>query len=268
MNHIADGYNKNPEYEWNRLVRDPYHTIEFSVYMHHITAHLQPGALILDAGGGPGRHTIELSRRGYEVILLDISEGLLEFAKAQIKLEAPDVRARIKDVIVGDVSDLSVFPDDNFDGVLCLDPLTYFPESSSRKRVLTELVRVAKPQTLVALSVCGYLAVLRTILRADSKSLIDGSLEQLKESGNTMVGRTLRHFFRAEELRKLAEAQGLETILMAGAEGLSEGLPEATNVISEDKEKWRSWTQVLLATSTDSTVVDMSGHMLYLGRKQ
>jgi len=268
MKNVADRYNQNPDREWDRLARSPYHTIEFLVYMHHITTYLQPGALILDAGGGPGRYTIELSRRGYEIVLLDISEGLLDLAKAHIKLEALDVQARIKDVVVGDVSDLSLFPDDIFDAVLCLDPLTYFPESSRREHALAELIRVAKPQTLVALSVRGYLAVLRTILRVDSKSLIDGSLEQLRMSGNTIVGGILCHFFRAKELKEMAEAQGLETILMAGAEGLSEGLPEATNATFEDQEKWERWTQVVVATSTDPTVVDMSGHMLYLGRKQ
>lgn len=268
MKDVADRYNQNAEHEWNRLIRSPYHTIEFLVYLHHITSHLQPGALILDAGGGPGRYAIELARRGYEVVLLDISEGELELAKAHIRSEALDVQACIKAVVVGNVKDLSLFPDGTFDAVLCLDPLTYLPDSEDQEHALAELVRVARSRALVALSVRGYLAVLRTILRVDSDSLVDGSLEQLRMSGNTMVGGVLCHFFRAEELKKLAESQGLETILMAGAQGLSEGLPEATNAIFEDKEKWERWTQVILATSTDPTVVDMSGHMLYLGRKR
>jgi len=84
MNSVAEGYNRNPEHEWNRLIKSPYHTLEFLVYMHHITTHLQPKSLVLDAGGGPGRYTIELSRRGYEVVLFDISEGLVDMAKSHI----------------------------------------------------------------------------------------------------------------------------------------------------------------------------------------
>ena len=49
-------------------------------------------------------------------------------------------------------------------------------------------------------------------------------------------------------------------------EALSDGLPEATNALSEEPEKWQRWFEVLLATSTDPTVVDMSSHMLYVGR--
>jgi hypothetical protein len=135
-------------------------------------------------------------------------------------------------------------------------------------RALGELIRVARPGAVVALSVRGYLAVLRTILRVDSKALIDGTLEQLVARGNAPVGGVACHFYRAGELKALAEAQGLETILMAGGEGLSDGLPEATNAIFEEPEKWEVWTQVAIETATDPTVVDMSGYMLYLGRKQ
>lgn len=264
---VADFYDQNREREWNRLTRSPYHTLEFLVYMHYITAHLPPGALILDAGGGPGRYTIELARRGYHLVLLDISKGELALARAFVESEPPDVQSHIRDIIVGDISDLSTFADDTFDAVLCLDPLTYFPEPEKQARALAELIRIAKPQALVVLSVRGYLAVLRTILRIDSNSLVDGTLEQLTANGNAPVGGVLCHFYRARELKELAETQGLETILMAGAEGLSDGLPEATNLIFEHPEKWEKWIQLVIETATDPTVVDMSGHMLYLGRK-
>ena len=232
LNSVADGYDQAPEREWDRLARDPYHSIELSVYLSHISAQVEPGALILDAGGGPGRYAIELIRRGYEVVLLDISKGLLQFASSRIEMEPREVQARIKDLVLGDVADLSRFADGSFDAVLCLDPLSYFPELDDRRRVMAELVRVAGPEALVAISVRGYLAVLRTILRVDPQSLTDGPLGQLKEYGNATVQGALCHFFRAGELRELAESHGLRTILMAGAEGLSDGLPEATNALS------------------------------------
>jgi ubiquinone/menaquinone biosynthesis C-methylase UbiE len=235
--------------------------------MHHIAAHVPPGAVILDAGGGPGRYTIELARRGYEVVLLDLSEGLLELAKAQIKAERADVQARVKDVVLGDILDLARFVDQTFDVVLCLDPLTYLPQPGQRTRALRELTRVTKPQGLVALSVRGHVAVLRTILRLYSDELTNGSIEAFTASGTTTAGGVPSRYFRAQELRELAEGHGLQTILMAGAEGLSDGLPEATNALFKDREKWETWKQLVMTMSTDPTVVDMSGHMLYLGRK-
>ena len=41
--------------------------------------------LVLDAGGGPGRYTIELAKLGYDVILLDLTSKLLEIAQEEIK---------------------------------------------------------------------------------------------------------------------------------------------------------------------------------------
>jgi hypothetical protein len=76
------------------------------------------------------------------------------------------------------------------------------------------------------------------------------------------------HFFRAQEIRYFSSAQGLELILMAGAQGLSDGLIAQTNDLYEDEEKWRLWEKLIMETSTDPTVVDMSSHMLYLGRKK
>jgi SAM-dependent methyltransferase len=42
---------------------------------------LPPGSAILDIGCGTGRHTIELSRRGYSVTGVDLSEGMLAQAR-------------------------------------------------------------------------------------------------------------------------------------------------------------------------------------------
>ena len=66
--------------EWDRLVKDPYHMLEFNTSMHFLREYLPTEGLILDAGGGPGRYTVELSKRGYDLVLLDITQGLLDIA--------------------------------------------------------------------------------------------------------------------------------------------------------------------------------------------
>ncbi|MBC8334272.1 MAG: class I SAM-dependent methyltransferase [Anaerolineales bacterium] len=44
-----------------------------------------PGHLILDVGCGPGRHSIELARRGYRVVGIDPSEAMIVAAKERAK---------------------------------------------------------------------------------------------------------------------------------------------------------------------------------------
>lgn len=266
MNNVAEEYNKDPEREWNRLVKDSYHSLEFLVTMHYIRKWFPPNGKVLDGGGGPGRYSIELSRAGYNVVLLDISSELITIAKDKFKSEREAVQNRLLEFVVGDIRDLSRFETDYFDAVLCLGgPLTHISDEVDRITAMSELVRVAKPGAVVCISVMGYLAMLRTVLMQASHELIDPSYHELINQGNNLVSGMVWHFFRADELKHLAESCGLTTLEMAGCEGLSTGLPEATNRLGEDEAKWKQWMELVLETSAEPAVVDMAEHILYVG---
>ncbi|MGB9779105.1 MAG: class I SAM-dependent methyltransferase, partial [Candidatus Bathyarchaeales archaeon] len=87
--------------EWRRLKIDPYHQIEFIVTMHFLRKYLPKKGLVLDAGGGPGRYTIELAKQGYDIVLLDIVPEMLKIAKRQIKKAR--VQDRVKQFVEGSV---------------------------------------------------------------------------------------------------------------------------------------------------------------------
>jgi len=134
MKTIADIYNKNPESEWERLDSSAYNRLEFIVFMHHIKKHFPIKGLVLDAGGGPGRYTIELARLGFDVVLLDISSGNIDTAIKKISKEPLVIRTRIKQLMVADITDLQQLNDNSFDAVLCLDPLSCLADINNRKR--------------------------------------------------------------------------------------------------------------------------------------
>jgi SAM-dependent methyltransferase len=52
---------------------------------------LEPGARVLDLCCGQGRHLIDLARRGYDVVGLDLSEYMLEGCRAAAAAEGIDV---------------------------------------------------------------------------------------------------------------------------------------------------------------------------------
>jgi SAM-dependent methyltransferase len=72
---------------------------------------LEPGMRVLDAGCGPGRHSLELGRRGVRVVGIDMSPDFVALARAEagdlpVEFHEADVRA--------------VTFRDEFDAVICL----------------------------------------------------------------------------------------------------------------------------------------------------
>ncbi len=120
--------------EWERLSRNPYRRLEFDTTMHFLEQHLPKEGRILDAGGGPGRYTIGLAKRGYHVVLLDLASEMLEIARKQIR--KADVSEGVRDVVQGSIDDLSMFSDDTFEAVICLGVPCLLSFSSNRDREL------------------------------------------------------------------------------------------------------------------------------------
>jgi len=266
---VKDWYAKTADYEWKRLVQDPYHQIEFIVTSHFLNKHLPRSGLILDAGGGPGRYTIALAKKGYNVVLLDLVKETLEIAKEQIKREK--VEDKVKQIVEGSIKDLSMFPDETFDGVLCLGgPLSHFLSVQERDAATSELVRVAKVNAPIFASVIGRLGVLKTIL-IEAPEIMKHAKHHL-EVGDYIPGETGKeftaaHWFLPEELKELFEKHNVKTLEMAGLEGLSSHLEKATNELYKDKGKWKTWIDIVLKTCNRPSVVGTAEHILYVGRK-
>ncbi len=266
---VKEWFAKNARHEWRRLKQDPYHEIEFMVTMHFLSKYLPEKGLILDAGGGPGRYTIELAKRGYEVTLLDLVPELLKSAEKKIKRAG--VKRKVKQIIEGSIEDLSVFDDETFDAVLCLGaPLGHILNPQGREKAAKELVRVAKKEAPLFISVISRLGLLKTLLIRFQKD-IHQAKNQL-EIGDYIPGIhgegfTAAHWFLPEELRDLFEAQGVKVLEMAGLEGLSSHRPKETNKLYKDEEKWKTWMEIILETCTHPAVVGSSEHFLLVGKK-
>jgi len=266
---VKEWFTKTARHEWRRLKQDPYHQIEFIVTMHFLEKYLPKHSLVLDAGGGPGRYTIELAKRGYNVVLLDLVPEMLKLAKRKIKRAG--VLRKIKQFVQGSVEDLKMFPDETFDAVVCLGaPLCHLLKATQREKAAKELVRVAKKDSPIFVSVISRIGLLRTILAE-----FQHEMQYAKhhwEVGDYIPGLqgegfTAAHWFLPEELCELFENQGVEVLEMAGLEGLSSHHRKETNRLYKDQEKWKMWIDILLRTCTHPSVVGSSEHFLLVGRK-
>jgi len=267
---VKDWFAKTADYEWKRLKQDAYHQLEFIVTNHFLEKYLPKKGLVLDAGGGPGRYTIELAKKGYDVVLLDLVKEMLEIAKKQIKRER--IQHNVKRMIERSVTDLSTFINETFDAVLCLGgPLSHLLDSEQRETAARELVRVAKKNAPLFVSVIGRFGLLKTILKEFPEEMKYSSHHL--EVGDYIPGVqgkgfTAAHWFTPEELQGLFEKQNVETSDLVALEGLSSHLEEATNRLYEDKEKWNMWVDIVIRTCNQPSIVGTAEHILYIGKKR
>ena len=152
------------EREWTRFEDGRTPAPSIATHIRLLERYVRSGDRVLDAGCGPGRFTLELQRLGAAVTALDISQRQIELLRERV----PEVDAH-----VGDIVDLSRFPDGGFDVTVCFGgPLSYLVDRAPD--AVAELARVTRPGGHVLVSVMGlggtvvhFASVLADLARRD-----------------------------------------------------------------------------------------------------
>src|SRR4051794_7869657 len=104
----------------------------------------EPPARVVDIGGGPGVHAAHLSRRGYQVRLLDAVPTHADQARAISAAMAASGPVAPYTAVVGDARELP-WDDASADVALLLGPLYHLHEREERLAALAEARRVLRP---------------------------------------------------------------------------------------------------------------------------
>lgn len=263
-------YSASVRGEWNRLVQGPFHQLEFETTLSFLKKHLPREGLILDAGGGPGRYTIELAKLGYDVVLLDLVSEFLEFAKKQIK--KVKLEERVKGIIEGSITDLSRFRDDSFDAVLCLGgPLSHVHPEPERQKAISELVRVAKSGAPIFASVVSkYGVLLATPSGWPQEVGYKKHFQNLVFSGEDYKwrGSGYCHYFTSNELEQMFLRENVQVVQEVGLEGLNIDKKISNRFAKKFPEAWNNWVKIHNQICTEPFVVDASGHIMIIVRKK
>jgi len=256
--------------EWRRLIQDPYHRLEFETTLHFLKKYLPKKGLILDAGGGPGRYTIELAKLGYDMILLDLTPKLLKIAKKQIKKEG--VQNKVKQIVEGSIDNLSVFENNKFDAVICLGgALSHLINKNQREKAIDELIRVTKKGAPIFISVIGRFALLTgELVRFPEEIEIKEIFKRIRDTGNYLgtYGFTSCHFYLPEELEESLMKRRVKILKIVGLEGLSTYHSKETNRLFKKYPKaWKIWWKTHLKTCIHPSVAGISEHFLIICQK-
>lgn len=264
---VKSFYSQQVRNEWRRLVKDAYHTLELRTTLRTLEKYLPKQGHVLDAGGGPGRYTMELAQRGYQVTLLDLTPENVAFANRMLRRKGLKRRA---EAVEGSITDLSRYADGSFDGVVCTGgPISHIVDAGQRAAAIGELLRVAKKEAPVFMSVMGRLSVLVVELMQFQNELEEPIHAQMRDTGDYHGGSgfTACHFFLPEEFRLEVEAQGAQVLEMVGLEGLGSHHRKEINQLAKNQVRWEKWLETHFQTCTHPAVVGMTEHMLIVCRK-
>jgi S-adenosylmethionine-dependent methyltransferase len=249
------------EQEWERLSR-PYRRFELVSTLRLIDEHFPPRGRILDVGGGPGRYTMELARRGYSATLIDLSPLNVARAREELARAALQVEA----VREGDARDLSFLETRSFDAALMLGPMYHIVLESDRRRALLELRRVLKPGAPAIVGFLNPWGILRSGLMEFPEQYADEVATRKLLDTCVQVGEQ-RAFTEAAFLTPpdaIAElrAAGFAVDTYIGAEGFAAGmLSEVVRIAAENPKAYDVVLRLAEETCDHTAFRDCTEHL-------
>ena len=274
FNRVRNYYKKFDEK--NRLKNDSSGRLEFLMtmgilenYLPEIPAH--DDISILDLGGAAGVYSFPLAKKGYKVTLADLSEELIALAEKQKKEETAD---NLVSCDVVNATDLSIYNENQFDVVLLFGPLYHLLENEERQKCISEIKRVLKPGGKVFASFIPYLSgsiALLTRFYWLPEQVNINTLCEVFKSGKfnnlSDAGFQEGYYPTTEEIEALFSENGFEKILLRSIRGF--GYEKEDMLFKfENTENFGKILNLIDATATDKSIIDMCGHALYAGCKK
>jgi ubiquinone/menaquinone biosynthesis C-methylase UbiE len=258
---VRDFYESDVLREWQRL-DTPVSKLEFYSTLHLIDKYFPKSGHIGDIGGGPGRYTVELLKKGYEVTLFDLSEEFLKFAKTQIE----SLGLQAKQIIQGDARDLSGLESEAFDAVLLMGPMYHIAAKQERQHILSELKRVLKSEGVALVAYLNAWGVARTG--------ITDFPERYQDMGflRSMLGERdfgIWHFMTPEAVLAEVETAGFEVMTYAGAEGFAGGMKALLEKLAQEQpEAYDNVVRFAVETCELKQYRDSTDHLHIVCRKK
>lgn len=236
--------------------------------MKILKEYLPKNAKILDLGGAAGAYTFPLADMGYEMYLADLSENLIDEAKA---LKEKGKYENVKSCDVVNAINLNIYEDHQFDVVLMFGPLYHLLEEEERNSCISEVRRVLKKGGLVFASFIPYLAgsiaVVDRYFRHPEQVNID-NLKEVFQSGkfnNASNGGFQEGYYPSSaEIERLFKDHHFEKIEMLSIRGFGYEKEDKLYNIA-DKEILNEILNLISETAKYKEIIETCGHAMYIG---
>lgn len=215
-------YDEYAEREWTRFEDGRTSPVSYEIHCHYLRRFIGQGDRVLDVGSGPGRFAIEMARLGSRVTVVDISSTQLRLNEQ--KVVAAGAEHAIEERVMGDVLDLSRWPDDSFDATVCYGgPVSYVLERA--EDAVAELLRVTRAGGVLLLGVMSRvgpfahsLPVIIDLVREHGVAMNDRVITDGILPGELSRGHLAMRLFRWSELEELLSRQPCELVAASASD--------------------------------------------------
>lgn len=224
---------------------------------------------VVDVGGGPGRYSFWLAKKGYTVHLVDVMPLHIRQAREFQRKSGTGLAS----ISLEDARQLD-FPDRSADVVLLFGPLYHLVREGERLRALSEARRVLKPGGLLfAAAISRFTSALDGSLRGfihDSQfmKIIKEDLEtgQHRNPSNNPRYFTTAFFHHPDQLRSELNHAGFRSTKVYGVTGFAWLLSRFNEIWKNSQLKARLMT-IMDMTELEPSLLGASDHLLAFAKK-
>ena len=255
---MIDSYKRLNEYynkfnEGLRLTRR-HGIVELSVTLHYIKKYSNINKKIIDVGCGVGRYSDELTKQGFDVTSVEVTQSNISKAKNFF----PDLK-----IIKADARNLKIFSDKSFDMVLLLGPIYHCSSYDDRLKIISEAKRILRDDGLIFIAY--YLNDYAIIKHA----FIEEKYFELKERiDNDFLIKNLNDLYcfdTIESIDALNKDSNLKSIERFSQEYITDLIRDKINKMSD--EMFKLYIDFVISRSNNVNILGASSHIVDITTK-
>ena len=263
MNNVVNSYEGYREED--RLSTNNARKIEFITTNRAFMENFPKHGSVLDCAAGTGIYSFLLDEKGYDVTALDLTPRHINI----INKRKSEIGSKIK-TGVNDASDLSDYPNETFDIVLCMGPLYHITDPDTRQRCLNECKRVLKKDGLIVVAYINRFCVFPYVSLKDKKYLNLALGKQLVETGNLKAEDELcfwtdTYYSTPQEMENIFNSMQLSIIDHLSPDGTSPFFDNSVDKFNDDE--FSIWCEYHYLTCREKSILGAGNHGLIIGRK-
>lgn len=221
---------------------------------------------ILDCASGTGVYAFSLADRGHKLTATDITPRHISYIDEQLKEKSYTMKTGVLDA-----TDLSCFSDEAFDVVLNMGPFYHLVDEKARNNCFRESLRVLRKGGYLAISYIPRLYINQMIAMSDVQYVDKQLLNQIGTTGilkhnDPKCFWTDTYYSSYDEMQELFKNHNLEVVMHFAQDGMS---PLFHNTVDEwNNAQFNTWFEYHLSVCSEKTIIDMSNHVVIIGKKR